>query len=68
MPSGLSPGVTVADQEKALRFYTEILGFAMKTEIPMGECKWLTVVSPEDAAEVELLLEPTQFPPAKVYR
>jgi len=60
--------IMVDDQEKALRFYTEVLGFIKKTEIPMGEFRWLTVVSPEGAAEVEMLLEPTQFPPAQVYK
>jgi len=60
--------IMVDDQEKALRFYTEVLGFIKKTEIPMGEFRWLTVVSPEGAAGVEMLLEPTQFPPAQVYK
>src|SRR6266498_1271438 len=49
--------VMVDDQEKALKFYTEVLGFVKKTEIDMGEAKWLTVVSPE-GGDVELLLEP----------
>jgi predicted enzyme related to lactoylglutathione lyase len=60
--------VMVDDQEKALKFYTEILGFVKKTEIPMGEHKWLTVVSNEERDGVELLLEPMGFPPAKVYQ
>lgn len=60
--------VTVEDQAKALKFYTEILGFVKKHDIPMGEFRWLTVVSPEGSGEMELLLEPTQFPPAKVYQ
>lgn len=58
----------VDNQDKALKFYTEILGFVKKIEIPMGEHKWLTVVSPEAAEEVELLLEPMGFAPAKVYQ
>lgn len=58
----------VDDQDKALKFYTEILGFVKKTEIPIGEHKWLTVVSPEAPEEVELLLEPMGFAPAKVYQ
>ena len=58
----------VDDQEKALTFYTEILGFAKKTEIPMGEYKWLTVASPEEQDGVELLLEPIGFAPAKIYQ
>ena len=60
--------VMVDDQEKALRFYTEILGFVKKTEVPLGEHKWLTVVSPEEPDGVELLLEPMGFPPARVYQ
>ena len=60
--------VPVDDQEKALKFYTEILGFIKKTEIPTGEYKWLTVVSPEEQSGVELLLEPMAFEPAKIYQ
>lgn len=60
--------VPVADQEKALKFYTDILGFVKKTEIPMGEYKWLTVVSPVEQNGVELLLEPMGFEPAKLYQ
>jgi catechol 2,3-dioxygenase-like lactoylglutathione lyase family enzyme len=60
--------VMVANQDKALKFYTGILGFIKKTEIPMGEHKWLTVVSPEAPGEVELLLEPIGFPPARIYQ
>jgi catechol 2,3-dioxygenase-like lactoylglutathione lyase family enzyme len=40
--------VLVDDQEKALRFYTDVLGFVKKTDIPVGEARWLTVVSPDD--------------------
>lgn len=54
--------VFVDDQDKALRFYTEVLGFLKKTEVPFGENKWLTVVSPEDPDGVELLLEPGDHP------
>jgi catechol 2,3-dioxygenase-like lactoylglutathione lyase family enzyme len=54
--------VHVDDQEKALRFYTEVLGFVKKTEIPVGEHRWLTVVSPEDPDGVELVLEPSDHP------
>ena len=57
--------VMVRDQEKALKFYTEVLGFVKKTEIPLGEHKWLTVVSGEEPDGVELLLEPMGFEPAK---
>lgn len=58
----------VDDQEKALKFYTEILGFVKKTEVPMGEHKWLTVVSNEERDGVELLLEPMGFAPAKIFQ
>ena len=60
--------VFVSDQEKALRFYTEVLGFVKKNDVPMGEGRWLTVVSHEGPAEVELLLEPLGFPPARTYQ
>lgn len=60
--------VPVDDQDKALEFYTTILGFVKKTEIPMGEHKWLTVVSPQEQSGVELLLEPMAFEPAQVYQ
>jgi catechol 2,3-dioxygenase-like lactoylglutathione lyase family enzyme len=54
--------VLVDDQDKALRFYTEVLGFRLKTEIPMGEHRWLTVVGPDDPDGVELSLEPGEHP------
>jgi catechol 2,3-dioxygenase-like lactoylglutathione lyase family enzyme len=54
--------VLVDDQQKALRFYTEVLGFVKKTDIPMGEHSWLTVVSPDDPGGVELVLEPSEHP------
>jgi predicted enzyme related to lactoylglutathione lyase len=60
--------VMVDDQDKALKFYTEILGFIKKTDVPMGEHKWLTVVSPEARDGVELLLEPMGFPPARIFQ
>ncbi len=60
--------VLVDDQEKALKFYTEVLGFVKKTEIPVGEHKWLTVVSPQEQNGVELLLEPMAFEPAQTYQ
>jgi catechol 2,3-dioxygenase-like lactoylglutathione lyase family enzyme len=60
--------VMVDDQDKALKFYTEVLGFVKKNDIPMGEARWLTVVSPEEPDGVELLLEPMGFPPAKTYQ
>ena len=60
--------VMVNDQEKALKFYTEVLGFVKKNDIPIGEDRWLTVVSPERPDDVELLLEPMGFPPARTYQ
>ncbi len=60
--------VFVDDQDKALSFYTETLGFVKKTEMPAGEFKWLTVVSPEDPDGVELLLEPSDHPAVKPFR
>jgi catechol 2,3-dioxygenase-like lactoylglutathione lyase family enzyme len=54
--------VLVDDQQKALRFYTEVLGFEKKTDVPLGEHSWLTVVSPEDPDGVELVLEPSDHP------
>jgi len=60
--------VMVDDQDRALKFYTEILGFIKKMEIPAGDHKWLTVVSPEGPNDIELLLEPLGFPPAKTYQ
>ncbi len=60
--------ILVDNQDKALKFYTEVLGFVKKTEIPMGEHRWLTVVSKEEQDGVELVLEPMGFAPAKVYQ
>jgi catechol 2,3-dioxygenase-like lactoylglutathione lyase family enzyme len=60
--------VFVDDQEKARRFYTGILGFLKKTDIPMGKFKWLTVVSPEAPDGTELLLEPNDNPAAKTFQ
>ncbi len=60
--------VFVDDQDKALGFYTEMLGFIKKTEIPLGEDKWLTVVSPEDPDGTELLLEPDGHPAVGPYK
>jgi catechol 2,3-dioxygenase-like lactoylglutathione lyase family enzyme len=60
--------VLVDDQDKALQFYTETLGFVKKTEIPLGESRWLTVVSPDDPDGVELLLEPDNHPAAKSFK
>ena len=61
-------GVFVSDQDKALRFYTEILGFVKKHDVPVGQFKWLTVVSPDDPDGTELLLEPNENPVAQTYQ
>jgi catechol 2,3-dioxygenase-like lactoylglutathione lyase family enzyme len=60
--------VMVDDQDNALRFYTDVLGFVKKTEIPLGEARWLTVVSPEQPEGTELLLEPDGHPAAKPFK
>jgi len=60
--------VLVDDQEKALRFYTDVLGFVKKTDVPTGESRWLTVVSPDDPDGVELLLEPDSHPAVKPFK
>src|SRR3954470_17829092 len=59
--------VLVDDQEKALRFYTDVLGFVKKTDIPLGEHRWLTVVSPQQPDGVELLLEPAEHPAVRPF-
>lgn len=60
--------VFVDDQDKALRFYTEVLGFAPKHDVPMGEHRWITVVSPEVPDGTELVLEPDEHPAAKPFK
>ncbi|MGW0191064.1 VOC family protein [Streptomyces sp. NPDC003362] len=60
--------VFVDDQEKALRFYTDVLGFVKKHDVPLGADRWLTVVSPEDPEGTELLLEPSGHPAVQPYK
>jgi catechol 2,3-dioxygenase-like lactoylglutathione lyase family enzyme len=60
--------VLVDDQAKALEFYTQVLGFVKKRDIPVGDARWLTVVSPEDPNGVELLLEPDGHPAARPFK
>ncbi len=60
--------VMVDDQAKALRFYTEVLGFVKKTEIPLGEHRWLTVQSPEQPDGPEVVLEPDAHPAARTFK
>lgn len=60
--------VFVDDQAQALRFYTNVLGFVKKNDVPVGEFRWLTVVSPAEPNGVELLLEPSNNPAAQAYK
>src|SRR5689334_25322619 len=60
--------VLVDDQDKALRFYTEVLGFVQKSDVPLGEYRWLTVVSPDDPDGTELVLEPDAHPAAPPFK
>ena len=60
--------ILVEDQSKALAFYTEVLGFRKLSDIPMGEYRWLTVVSPDGVAGAEVVLEPMAFPPARTWQ
>ena len=60
--------IFVQDQDKALKFYTEALGFVKKHDVPSGEFRWITLVSPEEQDGTELLLEPDNHPAAKEYQ
>jgi len=60
--------IMVDDQDKALKFYTEVLGFQKKHEIPVGEYRWITVVSPEGPDDLELSLEPNANPAGKTFQ
>ncbi|WP_102707448.1 VOC family protein [Terribacillus saccharophilus] len=60
--------IFVQDQEKALEFYTKTLGFVKKHDVPAGEYRWITLVSPDDQAGTELLLEPNANPTAREYQ
>jgi len=60
--------IMVSDQSKALRFYTEVLGFRKKHEFPAGEYRWITVVSPEGPDDVELSIEPNANPAGKAFQ
>ncbi len=60
--------VFVDDQDKALKFYTGILGLVKKQDFPVGQFKWLTVVSPEEPNGTELLLEPSENPATKTFK
>ena len=58
----------VDNQDKALQFYTEVLGFVKKVDLPIGEFRWLTVISPDGPDDLELVLEPNANPAAKTYQ
>lgn len=60
--------IFVDDQDKALRFYTEVLGFKKKQDVPAGGARWITVISPEGPEDLELSLEPNSHPAAKAYQ
>ncbi|SNR41979.1 Catechol 2,3-dioxygenase [Haloechinothrix alba] len=60
--------VFVDDQDKALKFYTDVLGFQAKNDIPLGDARWLTVVSPEEPDGTELLLEPDGHPAVRPFK
>jgi catechol 2,3-dioxygenase-like lactoylglutathione lyase family enzyme len=60
--------IFVDDQEKALRFYTDVLGFQKKKDFPIGGARWITVVSPEGSDDLELVLEPNGHPAASAYQ
>ena len=60
--------IMVDDQEKGLRFFTEVLGFRKKHDIPVGEYRWITVTSPEGPADVELALEPNANPAGRAFQ
>lgn len=60
--------IMVDDQDKALRFYTDVLGFQKKHDVPLGEFRWITVVSPEAPNDTELVLEPNVKPAARAFQ
>ena len=60
--------IMVNDQDRALRFYTEVLGFKQKHDIPVGEYRWITVTSPEEPDDLELALEPNANPAGKAFQ
>lgn len=60
--------VFVEDQAKALKFYTDALGFMVKNDVPIGDHRWLTVVSKEEPGGTELLLEPSEHPAVKPFK
>jgi predicted enzyme related to lactoylglutathione lyase len=60
--------VWINDQDKALKFYTEVLGFEKKLDIPVGKYRWLTVIAPEDPDGPQILLEPDENPATQAFK
>ena len=60
--------IFVSDQDAALAFYTDTLGFVLKDDIPLGEFRWITVVSPEEPDGTQIVLEPANHPAVKPFR
>jgi len=60
--------IMVDDQDKGLKFYTDVLGFKKKHDVPVGEYRWITVVSPEGPGDLELALEPNANPAGKAFQ
>jgi catechol 2,3-dioxygenase-like lactoylglutathione lyase family enzyme len=60
--------VFVDDQERALRFYTKVLGFKKKSDVPLGSARWLTVVSPDEPDGTQLVLEPDDHPAVRPFK
>ncbi len=60
--------IFVSDQDAALAFYTDTLGFVLKDDIPLGEFRWITVVSPEEQEGTQIVLEPANHPAVKPFR
>jgi catechol 2,3-dioxygenase-like lactoylglutathione lyase family enzyme len=68
MPTIAYCSVFVDDQDRALRFYTDVLGFVLKHDVPMGDARWLTVTAPNDVNGTELLLEPDSHPAVEPFK
>ena len=67
MPTIALTSIFVDDQERALRFYTDVLGFVPRHDVPLGEHRWLTVASPDQPEGPELLLEPSDHPAVRPF-
>src|SRR5262245_16769451 len=60
--------IFVDDQDKGLKFYTQVLGFTKKHDVPAGDARWITVVSPQGPNDLELVLQPKRHPAARAYQ